>query len=78
MVIQGSVRRIVGGFLVALVLAFAILVVKVRSAEAQIYVPSGCKGLTSSDAAWWTRHCYLYPANLHPADVSMLAFVRVR
>lgn len=72
MVIQGSVRRVVLAFIVALVVATALVYVK--HAEAQVAIPSGCKGLTTSDAAYWMRHCYLYPANIH----HQLIYVRVR
>jgi hypothetical protein len=59
-VIQGSIRRLFFGFVIAVVLAFALLVVKVSTADAQVLIPSGCKGLTEWDALWWMRACYLY------------------
>lgn len=59
MVIQGSVRRLSGGLVIAMALAFALAMAK--AAEAQ-HIPSLCSGLTPSDWEYWIRQCWMYPA----------------
>lgn len=56
MVIHGKPRRFGIALAIAFVLAIALFAVK--NAEAQVAI-NPCKGLTTSDAAYWIMGCYL-------------------
>jgi hypothetical protein len=68
MVIQARKRYVVALVLTLIVAWFA-------TASAQVYVPSGCKGLTSADWEWWARGCYVYSASEHAGNPRVTRFI---